>query len=115
MYTREEVIQGMRCGIKYFDKAQSLAGRAQVIDKAIQISEKMPTIWGEGWSNFAWAFGNAVIEILNPKGDISQSYNLDEVLTEQEIFYIKQTRQYSEDYQPLWNSKVLKQKKFNNI
>jgi hypothetical protein len=111
MYTKERVIAEKKCGIRHFDKAQALVGRAQIILKAINISQKYPSIWNGGWDNFHWAFYNAVIEIINPNGEISQTYNLDEVLTEQEIVYIKKTKNYLDNFACLYTRKILKKPK----
>jgi hypothetical protein len=83
MKTRNQVITTRSNGLRYFDRAVEKVGRKAVLDKALAIYQRHPTVWQE--FNHDWAFGNAVIEILDPPGDIQQSYNLDEALTPKEM------------------------------
>jgi hypothetical protein len=105
-YTKQDVIDGRKCGLKYFDKAVEIIGRQQLIDKAIEINKKSPDVWKAGWSNFDWAIGNAVIEIINSKGDISQSWNLDEALNDNEIQHIASVCCFSLPFTPSWPRKT---------
>lgn len=109
-YTKEQVIEGRKCGLKYWDESIALKGREAVINEAISISKQYPDVWGKGWPNVTWAIVNAVIEIVN-RGQISQNWNLDEALTQDEIKHIaKELNLNMNDYKPLWNRKVLKHK-----
>lgn len=108
MHTKDKVMGEKKCGIKYFDKAQALVGQVQVIQKAISISNQYPDIWQAGWSNFHWAFYNAVSDIIQNQKNIMQTYNLDEVLNEQEIAFIKQRRGYNDNFTCLYTRKTLK-------
>lgn len=78
MKTRNQVIAARSHGIRYFDRAAAKVGRERLIERTIEILSRFN-------NGIGWGLGNAVIEILDPKGDISQSYNTDEVLTSTEI------------------------------
>jgi hypothetical protein len=83
MKTRNQIIQTRSNGLRYFDQAIVKIGRANLLEKAIAIYIRHPNVWQEFTHD--WALGNAVIEALNPPGDIQQSYNIDEALTPAEI------------------------------
>lgn len=101
-YSRAEVLAKRKCGLKFVDTAFASAGRQSIIDEAISISKSDPAIWGGGWSNVAWALGNAVINELNPNGDLVQTWNVDEVLTDDEMTYVASALNITEPYKPSW-------------
>ena len=43
---------------------------------------------GSRLEQLSWALGNAVIDAIEPRGDIPQTWNLDEVLTEEEMLRV---------------------------
>ena len=83
MKTRNQVINTRSNGLRYFDRAVEKVGRTAILERAIAIAKQFPKSWRE--HNADWALGNAVIELLDPPGDIQQSYNVDEALTPEEI------------------------------
>ncbi len=87
--TRSTMLRERRCGLKYYDQAVAQTSHQALIDKAIGYVQQHPGVWGTGWANFAWAFGNAVIGTILPNKDISQTYNLSDVLSETDIAYIQ--------------------------
>lgn len=92
--TRIDMLTNRKCGLKHYDNAVLLVGHQAVVDKAIDISIEFPDIWicyesPNPWTNFNWSFGNAVSEIIQTKKDISQTYNLKDVLSENDINYIQ--------------------------
>lgn len=100
-YTRQQVIDEKRCGIKYFDRAVEKIGRQSLIDQALTIRKNHPTVWGTGWGNIDWALGNAVQECAKYNGPMT--WNLDEVLTQDELAYIAEKSGLKvEDYTPTW-------------
>jgi hypothetical protein len=105
-YTKDQVVTERRCGLKYFDKAVELVGRPALLQNAFNIAKAYPEVWGRGWSNFGWAIGNAVIEAINPKGDIAQTWNLDEALTPEEIANVKTTMGYQDEYKVVWERRA---------
>ena len=104
-YTRSHVIAERRCGLKYVDKAIAMTSRQHIINESIKVANQFPNVWKPGWSNFSWAFGNVVIEIINPKGDISQTWNFDEVLTDEEITDIANKMGYTLPPEKHWSRK----------
>ena len=89
MYTSKEVVEGRLCGLKAFDKAVAKAGREKILSDAIATHNDLcyEGIWGpkDCWSHFSWSFGNAWREALDLGGDISDTANLDEMLTPEEL------------------------------
>jgi len=91
-YTKEEVIQGRKCGLKYFDKAVEKVGIQAILEKTVSFSKGSPDTWGRGWSNIDWAFGNAWREFCLNKNRESyggmDSINLNEALSQEQMQYI---------------------------
>jgi hypothetical protein len=87
--TQADMIANRKCGLKYYDKAVALVGHKAIVDSAIDIFIEFPNVWGPGWASFSWAFGNAVHDIINNRNNISQTYNLKDVLCEADIAYIQ--------------------------
>lgn len=98
-YTKEQIIEERKCGLKYFDMAVQMTSREQVIKDALKINQDHPDIWGRGWSNLAWAFGNAVGNIVK-RGEIQQTWNLDEALSRTEMQELQEKFKLS-DYTPM--------------
>jgi hypothetical protein len=115
-YTREQIISERRCGLKYFDKAaDGNILKADLIEDAINISKRHPDIWGGGWSNVQWALMNAVIARVASNRDIMQSWNLDEVLNQEEMKHVAESLNLDvAEYKPTWSRKVLKRKPKKN-
>lgn len=92
---RSVMLAGRKCGLKYYDKAVALVGQQAIIDKAILYHigwperALRPIETGGGWSCFDWAFGNAVKDIIASNKEISQTYNLMDVLQAQDVIYIQ--------------------------
>lgn len=105
-YTKEQVIAERRCGLKYFDKAApDEKSRKELIMNAIAISKKNPMY--VGWSNFSWALGNAIIEIVAKDKEILQFWNTDEVLSQEEMLFVaKELNLKMEDYVDVWKRKT---------
>ena len=103
--TKAQVVSLRSNGLKHFDKALTIKSRQELINDAVTIATQFPDIWGSGWSNFVWAFGNAVAETLNTKRDISQSYNLDEALTDVELQQVANTLKITDTLTPTWPRK----------
>jgi len=88
MKTSHEIVSTRSHGLKHLDKAVALIGRKAVIDKIAAIIAEfaniptMPLIFG-------WAYRNAIIEILDPKWDMSLPFNSDEAFTVDEIVYLE--------------------------
>ena len=102
-YTKQQVLDEKRCGIKYFERAVEKIGRTQLLANAVAISHRHPDTWGPGWSNFSWALGNAVIDAIDSRSEISQTWNVDEVLTNEEMTSIARELGFKlESYEPLW-------------
>jgi hypothetical protein len=107
-YTKQQVIDGRKCGLKYFDKAVELKCRQYIIDHAIEINKEFPDMWEVGWSNFRWAIGNAVREIVNPDKEYPMSWNVDEALDDNEIKFIAEQLEFKGEYTPTWDRKKAK-------
>jgi hypothetical protein len=101
-YTRQEVIDGRKCGLKYFDRAVAQAGIDQLLEAAIEIQLRSPHTWNPGWDNFSWALGNAVINVLDPPGDIAQTWNIDEALTPEQMETVASRCGFTEPYVVTW-------------
>jgi hypothetical protein len=101
-YTSQQVVTEKRCGIKHFDEAVAKIGREALVEETIKISREHPGIWGEGWPNVDWALGNAVIDTLNKRNEFSQTYNLDEVLTTEELQKVATDLQLTDPYTQNW-------------
>lgn len=100
--TLAEMLTKRSCGLKHWDKAVALVGKQALIERALNIRDASPTTWGIGWNNFDWALCNAVIEVLNPKKDISQTYNANAVLTDEELKLVAEHCGYNLPYIQCW-------------
>ncbi len=78
-------------GLSVWEIALKKMSKQDIIEKAIKISKQFPDIWGGSWSNFDWALGNAVREVAYPNStkDIGMTWNADDVLTSEDLDYIK--------------------------
>jgi hypothetical protein len=100
---REKMLNERRCGLKHWDKAVEMVGVQAIIDKAIAIHNDFPDVWGAGWRNFDWALGNAVREIAcDPNKQYAMSWNVNDVLTEEEMHAVAERCQFSGQYEPCW-------------
>lgn len=90
--TRDDVINNRSHGLKAFDKAVATAGLTNIIDKAIQYhnNPQWADIWGPQacWGHFRWCFGQAWRDVHKFGGQ--SMFNLDEVLNDVQIAYIRQ-------------------------
>jgi len=110
MYTKEQVISERKCGLKYLDKAVAFVGMQVILDETIKIRKESPDIWGTGWSNVDWAFGNAWRDVLwknkLASGDIDSTENLDEALTPEQMQYLADNLNLDlSTYEPCWKRK----------
>lgn len=107
MKTKDQVMKTRSNGLKHFDAAIAKSSRTAILDKTLEFAKMFPDVWGVGWNNLLWAAMNAVGEILNK--EIQQSWNLDEVFTEEEMKYLaKEMGIKLEDYKPMWERKEVK-------
>ena len=99
-----------RCGLKYWDKVEQTLGKEVILERTVEIHNQYPDIWGNkagtDWRNCDWAIGNAVRElycaITKKNGEYQMSWNINDVLTEQDIQYIQQKCGYVGKYIPCW-------------
>jgi len=91
-----------RCGLKYYDLAVVQAGKPALIDSAFRILQvNYPS--GFDWGRFAWAFANAIMELVANGKQIEQGYNLDDVFDASEMQVIADRAGLNiSDYKPLW-------------
>lgn len=106
-YTKKQVIEGRKCGLKYLDKAVAAVGMQAILEETVRIAKEFPDTWGPGWPNVDWAFGNAWRNVLwekkLAKGDIAATENLDEALTEEQLKWLADQLGFSlNDYKPTW-------------
>lgn len=87
-------------GLKVWDKALENSTREKIIEESIAVCTKFPDIWGPGWPNFDWALGNVVREVAYPNAtrDIAMTWNADDVLTPNELEYIKNRLNFKQNY-----------------
>ena len=114
-YTREQIIQGRKCGLKFFDEAVAKVGIDKILQRAIELQNEFPRTWKPGWSNMSWALGNAVREFAVRNFDYPMSWNIDEALTPEQMQYLRDNtfgEQY--DYEPTWPRKQIAVKKSSN-
>jgi hypothetical protein len=101
-YTEEEVITLKKCGVKYFDEAVNNVGRKELLNRAVKICQEFPDTWGAGWRNFDWALGNAVRDCVKSQGEFQMSWNVDEVLTGEEIAEVAVRLGFIDAYNKCW-------------
>lgn len=101
-YTKQQVVQDRKCGLKYLDKAVAAVGMQRLLDETVRIHHQYPNTWGPGWPNVAWAFGNAFRDHCGARGDISSTFNLDEALTDVEMDFLAKSLGIVDPYEPLW-------------
>ena len=92
------------CGLKQWDKAVDILDRREIIDGAISRYKRVQTQSYNGWWVFAWSIGNEVRNAAKSSPGVSMSWNLDDVLTIQEMQYVsKQCKMGA--YVPVWKRK----------
>ena len=80
-------------GTRYFHQAVTLVGREKLLE---EIKSTVIKFCGAkarilNWNlPLEWAVKNVIISTLNPKREIDQSYELEEVLTQEEINQFKE-------------------------
>jgi Iap family predicted aminopeptidase len=112
---KEHVIKNQTSGIKWYRHVESHVGVDLIISQAIEIATDHPNVWvsrdnPNRWDNVHWAFGNAFREIYDdPKYKVparrnngQSAFNLDEVLTDAQIQYIKERLNIVEPYTDTW-------------
>ena len=109
-YTREQVINERKCGLKYLDKAVAIVGMQAILDETVKISKEHPDTWEQGWTDVVWAFGNAWRNVLwnnkLSKGDIASTENLDEALTSEQLEWLADELNLDvAKYEPCWPRK----------
>ncbi len=107
-YTRQQVINERKCGLKLLDKAVEKVGFQAILEETVTIFKDHPNTWGPGWPTVKWAFGNAWRDVLwkhnISKGEIASTANLDEALTlEQMQWLASQLGLNMSDYKPGWD------------
>lgn len=105
--TRSKVLAERLCGLKYWDKAVILTTREEIINKTIQESKNYPKVhsYKSRWDNVDWAFGNTIRRLVCPNKSVRMTFNLNDVLTDEEINFIAQELQILESFQPTWPRK----------
>lgn len=99
-YTRQEVIDGRKCGLKYFDEAVAKVGIQAILEQTVATAKHYDYV-GIGWGNLYWAFGTTWTKIAGYSGNATE--NLDEVLTQEQIRWLaEQLGLVVEDYEPQW-------------
>ena|ERR1019366_4578537 len=100
---QQKMLKERRCGLKYYDRALALCkNKQEIIDRAIAINKEMPDIWGPGWRNFDWALGNAIQEIINNKNEFQMSFNVNDVLTDEEMKQVADACGFTGQYTQCW-------------
>ena len=107
---KSDVIKKQKGGIKWYKHVESVIGVDKIIDKTIKISTEFPDIWPNRWDNVHWSFGNAFRSYYDDKNynvprirnNNQASFNLDEVLTNEQINYIKEQLNIKEPYVDCW-------------
>ena len=109
------VIKNQAAGIKWYKHVESAVGVDTIIEKTINISKEFPNTWvvkgvTNRWSNVHWAFMNAFRDIYDDpsygiskfKNNGTSAFNLDEVLSDQQIQHIKLSLEITEPYVDNW-------------
>lgn len=109
------VIKNQAAGIKWYKHVESAVGVDTIIEKTINISKKFPDTWvvkgvTNRWSNVHWAFMNAFRDIYDDpsygiskfKNNGTSAFNLDEVLSDEQIQHIKLSLEITEPYVDSW-------------
>ncbi len=112
---KEDVIKNQKYGIKWFKHVESFIGIEKIIEETINIHKKLPNVWcspknPNKWLNIHWAFMNSFRNFYEDKNynipkirnNGQASFNLDEVLTNDQINYIKQELNIIEPYIDCW-------------
>jgi hypothetical protein len=100
-YTKKQVVDERKCGLKYFDKAVAKVGIQAVLEETVRIAKEFPDTWGRGWRNVDWAFGNAWREVIDYDGVASE--NLDEALTPEQLQWLADQLGHDiNTYTPCW-------------
>lgn len=112
---KTHVIKNQTSGIKWYKHVESFVGVDKIIEETINISKQHPDVWvlksnPNRWANVHWAFMNAFgnlyddpsIKIPRCRNNGVCCFNLDEVLTDQQIDYIKKSLGIVEPYVDNW-------------
>lgn len=119
-YTKQEVIESRLCGLKTIDKLIDRVGRAAIIDEAIDHHRSFPNLWryngdasagylyadqppGLSWGTFDGMLHNAVAFLT--KSNKVYTYNVDELLSEDEMARIAAVCGYVGSYIPQYPRK----------
>lgn len=96
--TREEVMAGRKNGIRYWDDALLHKSREVLIKEAVEHflmikqtnEQSFPNMYvgTSGWYQLIESFKQVIKETLGQKGNLSQTWNLDEILTKNELLEI---------------------------
>ena len=97
-------------GIKWYKHVEKHYGVQAIIDKAIEYHKQFPKTWdtgGKPWSNIDWAFGNAFRDLYDEmetklRNNGQSSFNLDEVLNDEQIDYIAKSCNINIPYVETW-------------
>lgn len=105
--TKTRMFAERRCGLKYYDKAIVLAGQTAIIDKTIEFYKLhfSNATNNDRWYMVHWAFVNSVKHIITCNKDISQTYNLMDVLQEQDIVRLQQELNITGNPPDIWSRK----------
>jgi hypothetical protein len=106
-YFKQEVIDNRLCGLKYVDKALLSMTREQLIEEGIRLAKDHYGT-GKAWWTFDWGIGNAVINAVKSDKSISQTWNLDEFLTDDEMSRVASELEIQDKYEAVWKRKVRK-------
>lgn len=109
---KQFVIANDRQGIRWYKHVLTEFTVEQIIEKAIEISRQSPTTWAnldgtKRWGNIHWSFGNAFRSLYDTmrvkcRNNSMSSFNLDEVLTVEQIQYIATQLNVNEPYEDCW-------------
>lgn len=110
---KADVIKNKKCGIKWFEHILTEFTIENIIEDAIIIHKQYPNTWvrighpEEIWNNIHWAFGNAYLNLyakmkVKFKNNGQSSFNLDEVLTEEQIKYLSDKCDIKFPYKDCW-------------
>lgn len=91
-----------RCGLKYWDRALNEHGKDKIIETTIGYVLNHRGVWGNEWSDAHWAIGNAVRSLLELKTDPPMSWNIHDVLTQDEIRDLAESLNFKTEYKPTW-------------
>ncbi len=104
---KNDVIKNKRCGIKLFEHVKSSKGLDSIISSTLEIYKRYPNTWKHTWDTVHWAFNNACMSLYREmdvkiRNNGQMSFNLDEVLTDEEIKYIAKELKILIPYYEVW-------------